>query len=639
MFKNLNIVPKWVVFLMDLLACYFAFMASQFLRNNLSFNGIDLHTISGRILFLLVILAINFVVFKTYDGIIRYTGLQDALKVVYSVLASTAILFIISLFATFLLGNETDISVYFSAVILIINLLVSVLFLIGYRLLVKLFFAYLQYHKLERKNVIIYGAGDAAFATKRVLEHDYSSNVNVKAFIDDDVRKVGKVVDGVRIYHSKDFVQVCEADKTDELIIADFTITAAKKNELVDYCLDHAINVLNVPPIDTWINGQFSTRQLRTLEIENLLERDAIQLSNEELGSQLKNRKILVTGAAGSIGSEIVRQLLKYQPLAIILCDQAETPLHQLELELASDFKTPTRCIPFLCDITNEPRMRELFRKYEPEYVYHAAAYKHVPMMEISAAEAVMNNTMGTKLLADLSLKYKVKRFVYVSTDKAVNPTNVMGSSKRLAEVYIQYLHHINQSVSVDTESEAGTRFIITRFGNVLGTNGSVVGIFKDQIEKGGPVTITHPDITRYFMTIPEACQLVLEAGSMGKGGEIFVFDMGKSVSIVDLANKMIRLYGLIPGKDIEIRFTGLRPGEKLYEELWTGSENLLPTHHEKIMIASHTKPGSENISQAFDHLIELAKNGVDDMLLVAKMKELVPEFLSNNSVFEKLDN
>ena len=633
MFKNLNIIPKWVVFLMDLLACYFAFMASQFLRNNLSFNGIDLHTISGRILFLLVILAINFVVFKTYDGIIRYTGLQDALKVVYSVLASTAILFIISLFATFLLGNETDISVYFSAVILIINLLVSVLFLIGYRLLVKLFFAYLQYHKLERKNVIIYGAGDAAFATKRVLEHDYSSNVNVKAFIDDDVRKVGKVVDGVRIYHSKDFVQVCEADKTDELIMADFTITAAKKNELVDYCLDHAINVLNVPPIDTWINGQFSTRQLRTLEIENLLERDAIQLSNEELGNQLYNQRILVTGAAGSIGSEIVRQLLKYKPQLIILCDQAETPLHQLELELQNNETPSTACIPFLCDITNEARIKELFRKYQPEYVYHAAAYKHVPMMEICAAEAVMNNTMGTKMLADISLQHKVKRFVFVSTDKAVNPTNVMGSSKRLAEVYIQYLHHISHV------NEGATRFIITRFGNVLGTNGSVVGIFKEQIEKGGPVTVTHPNITRYFMTIPEACQLVLEAGSMGKGGEIFVFDMGKSVSIVELAKKMIRLYGLIPGTDIEIRYTGLRPGEKLYEELWTSTESLLPTHHEKIMIASSVKPDVEKIHQSFETLISLAKGGADDMILVAKMKELVPEFVSNNSVFEKLDN
>ena len=633
MFKNLNIIPRWVVFLIDLLGCYFAFIFAHFVKNNLSFQGIDLHTLSGNILILLFVQALVFVAFKTYDGIIRYTGFQDALKVGYSVVAGTALLFILSLFGT-LLRNRLSHPIYFSVVILIINLLFTMLFLVGYRLLVKMFFSYLQYHKLDKKNVVIYGAGDAGFATKRVLEHDYSSNVNVAAFIDDDFRKGGKVVDGVRIYHSKDLEEICTASKVDEIIIADLTVTAAKRNEVVDFCLDNNITVLNVPPIDTWINGQFSSRQLRTIEIENLLERDAIQLSNEELGSQLKGRRILVTGAAGSIGSEIVKQLLRYQPQLIVLCDQAETPLHQLELDLAH-IKTPTRLISFLCDITNEVRMKELFKRYQPEYVYHAAAYKHVPMMEISAAEAVMNNTMGTKILADLSLQYTVKRFVFVSTDKAVNPTNIMGSSKRLAEVYIQYLHHI----SFANQADFSTRFIITRFGNVLGTNGSVVGIFKDQIEKGGPVTITHPEITRFFMTIPEACQLVLEAGSMGKGGEIFVFDMGKSVSIVDLANKMIRLYGLIPGKDIEIRFTGLRPGEKLYEELWTGSENLLATHHEKIMIASSVKPDSENILQSFDTLISLAKNGVDEMLLVAKMKELVPEFVSNNSVFEKLDN
>jgi FlaA1/EpsC-like NDP-sugar epimerase len=634
MFKNLNIIPRWVVFLIDLLVCYFAFIFSHFLKNNLSFQGIDLHTLSGNILVLLFVMSANFIAFKTYDGIIRYTGLQDALKIVYSVVAATALLFILSLFGT-LLRNRIQHSVYFSAVILIINLLFTTIFLIGYRLVVKSVFAYLQYHKLDKKSVIIYGAGDAGFATKRVLEHDYSSNIKVAAFIDDDVRKVDKVVDGVRIFHSKELAAICEAEKVDEVIMADFTITPARKNEVVNFCLDNNIKVLNVPPVDTWINGQFSSRQLRTLEIENLLERDAIKLSNEELGKQLQNRRILVTGAAGSIGSEIVRQLLKYHPQLIVLCDQAETPLHQLELELENSKTPPTRCIPYLCDITNEARMKELFRKYQPEYVYHAAAYKHVPMMEICAAEAVLNNTMGTKMLADLSLQHKVKRFVFVSTDKAVNPTNVMGSSKRLAEVYIQYLHHISQEQSTDP----ATRFIITRFGNVLGTNGSVVGIFKDQIERGGPVTVTHPDITRFFMTIPEACQLVLEAGSMGKGGEIFVFDMGESVSIVELAKKMIRLYGLVPGTDIEIRYSGLRPGEKLYEELWTGTESLLPTHHEKIMIASHTKPDAENIRQSFDALISLAKSGADDMLLVAKMKELVPEFLSNNSVFEELDN
>ena len=511
MFKNLNIIPRWMVFLVDVLVCYFAFMFSLFVRNDLSFGGIDLHSYGTNILVLLLIQSFVFILFKTYDGIIRYTGLQDVLKISYSVVASTALLFILSLVVT-VLQKRLRYPVYFSVVILIMNLLFTLLFLIGYRLLTKLFFSYLQNQKLHKKNVIIYGAGDAGFATKRVLSHDYSSNTHIIAFIDNDVRKSGKVVDGVRIYQATDLEMICQNQQVDEMIIADLALEGHQKHQLVTFCLANGIKVLNVPPVNTWINGQFSSRQLRTIEVESLLEREPIVLSNEELGKQLNNRRILVTGAAGSIGSEIVRQLLRYKPQMIILCDQAETPLHQLELELQNRDANKTPCIPFLCDITNEVRVRELFRRYKPDYVYHAAAYKHVPMMEICASEAVLNNDYGTKVLADISLQYQVKRFVYVSSDKAVNPTNVMGSSKRLAEVYIQYLHEQNH-----TAHEA-TRFIITRFGNVLGTNGSVVGIFKDQIEKGGPVTVTHPLITRYFMTIPEACQLVMEAGAVGKG-------------------------------------------------------------------------------------------------------------------------
>lgn len=630
MFKKINIIPRWIIFLIDLAICCSALLFSYLIRANMAVEAVNLHDLSGNLLILVLINSIVFINFRTYAGIIRYTGVQDALRICYAIVMTTSVLFFISLVA-----SSSGGALLFSNVTLIIYALFSFLFLISYRVLVKYAFSYLRNYKMDRKNVIIYGAGEAGFATKRVLEHDTSSNVNIVAFVDDDARKVGKVVDGIRIHHTMDLQTLTQNQKIDELIIAAFTLAPARKNELVDFCLDHDITVLNVPPLDKWINGQFSTRQLQAIKIENLLEREAIRINNEEIASQISNKRILVTGAAGSIGSEIVRQLLKFNPQTIVLCDQAETPLHQLEMDL-QDSKTGTNCVPFLGDVTNEKRMEELFSQFEPHYVYHAAAYKHVPMMELCPTEAILTNVMGTRIVADLAVKHHAQRFVMVSTDKAVNPTNVMGASKRLAECYVQQLHH-----HIHPQNEGGqhtTKFITTRFGNVLGSNGSVIIRFKDQIEKGGPVTVTHPNITRFFMTIPEACQLVLEAGSMGKGGEIFVFDMGKPVPIVDLAKKMIRLYGLVPGIDIDIKYTGLRPGEKLYEELLTDSENTLPTYHEKIMIAKVRHHQLDNMQQHFEELVELAKRRESSMDMVAKMKELVPEFVSNNSVFESLD-
>lgn len=622
MFKKINIVPRWIIFLIDLGICCFSLIAAYLIRFNLSLSGISLHELSGNLLIVILINSIVFINFRTYAGIIRYTGVQDALRICYAIAMTTSVLFFISLVA-----SNSGGALNFSNTTLIIYALFSFLFLIAYRVLVKYAFSYLRSYKMDRKNVIIFGAGEAGFATKRVLEHDTTSNVNIVAFVDDDTRKVGKVVDGIKIQHTSDLQVLVMGVKIDEIIIAAFTISPAKKNELVDFCLDHDITVLSVPPVDKWINGQFSPRQIQAIKIENLLERDPIRINNAEIASQITGKRILVTGAAGSIGSEIVRQLLKFTPQTIILCDQAETPLHELELEL-QEIPKETHCVSFLGDVTNRDRMEELFSLFEPHYVYHAAAYKHVPMMELCPSEAILTNVMGTRTIADLSIQHQVQRFVMVSTDKAVNPTNVMGASKRLAEAYVQQLHH----------QGSATKFITTRFGNVLGSNGSVIIRFKDQIERGGPVTVTHPNITRFFMTIPEACQLVLEAGSMGKGGEIFVFDMGKPVAIVELAKKMIRLYGMVPGIDIDIKYTGLRPGEKLYEELLMDSENTLPTYHEKIMIAKVRHNPHINFSTEFEDLFALARQNQRTMDMVAKMKELVPEFVSNNSVFESLD-
>ena len=640
MFKKINILPRWIIFLIDILICSFSLIFSYLIRYNLSLESINMHELSGNILILVLINSIVFINFRTYAGIIRYTGVQDALRICYATLMTTSVLFFISLVASNSGGALT-----FSNVTLIINALFSFLFLISYRVLVKYAFSYMRSYKMDRKNVIIYGAGEAGFATKRILEHDSKLNITVVAFIDDDLRKVGKVVDGIKIHHTLDLQAISLAQKIDEIIIAVFDLPPAKKNSIVDFCLDHDIKVLNIPPLDAWINGQFSARQLQTIKIENLLERDPIRINNDKIISQISNKRILVTGAAGSIGSEIVRQLLRYGPQTIVLCDQAETPLHQLELEL-QDIKTSTTCVSFLADIRNEHRMQEMFSLFEPHIVYHAAAYKHVPMMELCPSEAVLTNVNGSRIIADLAVKHHVQRFVMVSTDKAVNPTNVMGASKRLAETYVQTLHHqlsINNADN-DTSNNVGykkspTKFITTRFGNVLGSNGSVINRFKEQIEKGGPVTVTHPNITRFFMTIPEACQLVLEAGSMGNGGEIFVFDMGKPVPIVDLAKKMIRLYGLVPGIDVDIKYTGLRPGEKLYEELLTDNENTLPTYHEKIMIAKVRHSELSDVQLKFEELILLARKKQASMEMVAKMKELVPEFVSNNSIFETLDN
>jgi Predicted nucleoside-diphosphate sugar epimerases len=511
--------------------------------------------------------------------------------------------------------------------------LFSFLILTIYRTIIKIFFLYTKKVNGTRKKTLIYGAGDLGIAVKRTLDHDVRSKNAIIGFLDDNDQKINKVIDGTKIYSSKKFNHLINTLNVEEVIIASHNIPSERKNAITDIALERNVSILTLPPVKKIMNGDLNPNQIQKIKIEDLLERDPIKINDDHILNQTKGKRILVTGAAGSIGSEIASQLGKYEPQMIILCDQAESPLHNLQLDLQDEFPNQVYHT-YIADIRSTKRMRLLFETFKPHYVYHAAAYKHVPMMENHPLEAVQTNVMGTKNLADLAVEFQVEKFVFVSTDKAVNPTNIMGATKRIAEIYVQALNNHLESLS---NGDINTKFITTRFGNVLGSNGSVIPRFRDQIQKGGPVTVTHPEITRYFMTIPEACRLVLEAGAMGQGGEIFVFDMGKSVKIVELAKKMIRLSGFKPNEDIEIKFTGLRPGEKLYEELLNDLENTLPTHHEKIMIAKVRENNYNIVSLKLAELkLRLATQNKNEV--VYQMKLIVPEFKSKNSIYEQLD-
>ena len=509
--------------------------------------------------------------------------------------------------------------------IIIMDFLITLFLIITSRFVVKLLYLESRKQKTDRKNVIIYGSGELGLILKRTLDRDRGKQKAVFAYIDDDPKKVGKRLEGIPIESTNSLAEILEKNDIESVIIGILKPNVEHKNKVVDICLDHGVETLSVPPVESWINGELNAGQIRKIRIEDLLGRKEIKLSKTKISSELNGQRVLITGAAGSIGSEIVRQVLRFSPEQVVILDQAESALYDVHNELIARGKA--NCVKVvIADVSNLARMRNVFDSFKPDLVYHAAAYKHVPLMEDNPSEAVLTNVYGTKILADLADEFNVKKFVMISTDKAVNPTNVMGASKRIAEIYCQALNKSSE-----------TQFVTTRFGNVLGSNGSVIPLFRRQIETGGPLTVTHEDVTRFFMTIPEACQLVLEAGSMGEGGEIFVFDMGESVKIIDLAKKMISLSGLKLNEDIEIKITGLRPGEKLYEELLTSEEGTLPTHHAQIMIGKVKEYEFSDIQSSINELIK-AFDSQDNTQIVSKMKSIVPEYKSNNSEFSALD-
>ncbi len=617
-----NNTPRWLIFLIDVCIIIFSVSLAYLLRFNFSIPENEMQAFPKVLLFVLVVRIIGFFIAKTYAGIVRHTNSQDVVMIFLMILCGSVI-FVLTDIITFYFINKINFIPYS---IIIIDFITSSFVLTSFRVIVKLSYLEFSNSSKEKLNIIIFGAGEAGIISKRVLDRDAGSKYKVLAFIDDDQKKAGKKLEGVKISGFNKLKYLLAEKEIDQLIISVQNLNIKRKKEIIELCLQKNVKVLSVPPVITWINGELSFNQIKKIKIEDLLGRNVIKLNEEKISLELEGKIVLITGASGSIGGELVRQVSRFSCKQIILVDQAESPLFHLELECNEKF--PQVNYEFIiADICNKSRIESIFRKFTPEIVFHAAAYKHVPVMENNILEALQTNIYGSKVLSDLAIEFKVKKFVLISTDKAVNPTNVMGATKRIAEIYIQSL-----------QNNAKTSFITTRFGNVLGSNGSVIPLFRKQIEKGGPITITHPDITRFFMTIPEACQLVLEACTMGKGGEILVFDMGKSVKIVDLAKKMIRLSGLILEKDIKIKFTGLRPGEKLYEELLNNQENTIPTHHPQILIGKVKEYDPKEIVEQIDELIKM--NGSHDQFeIVKKMKEIIPEYISRNSIFEKLDN
>ncbi|MFM2229275.1 MAG: hypothetical protein RL607_533 [Bacteroidota bacterium] len=628
-FQNLGYLPRWLILLFDVCIVLTSGVFTYLLFKGLRLNYVSDEHIYFATLFYLTINIFFFWLYRTYSGIIRHSSLIDALKLFFSQFST----FVAILVFNFIVIIFTKSKVYLTTGAFI-NAVLSFSFLFFFRLIVKQVFDKIFNANADGNKIpaIIFGTDANATAVANALQSENPGKFKILGFVDQDNQNFTKRILNLPIFQIKKSIPVLlKVKNAQAIIIADRSLTKDERSSIVDECIEYGFKVFTLPVVSDWDDQKEISKKIKNFEIHDLLERKPILLDTRMISEYLNDKTILVTGAAGSIGSEIVRQVMNFNPKRIVLLDQAETPLHALSLEISHN--KGIGIVDVVGDVRDYHYMEYIFKTYAPDVVYHAAAYKHVPLMEINPAQAVFTNVLGTKHVADLSNKYNVDRFVMISTDKAVNPSSVMGASKRIAEMYVQSKHFKHKKL----KSERFTRFITTRFGNVLGSNGSVVPLFTKQIQEGGPITITHPEIIRYFMTIPEACQLVLEAGSMGKGGEIFIFDMGKPVKIIDLARKMIRLAGYIPEKDIQIKIVGLRPGEKLYEELLNDSAKNLPTHHDKIMIAMENSADFEEICLKVAALIDTARNGEINQT-VTLMKELVPDFKSMNSVYEKLD-
>ena len=623
-YLSAKVLPIWTILLIDVLIIVVSSLLAYALRYDFRSIFLESSTIDKTIVWTVIVNLVFFRVFRTYSNVLRFSSFIDIMRIFVSLTVSYALLMISSvLLASYLDIRLAPVSVLFMAYI------ISFAIMSCSRIVVKMFYELLNFDGSHSANVFIYGAKEAGVNIAKALRVNLRNHYRLRGFIADEPELINKVMMGVKVFpNDESLIDVLNDRDVHTIIISPAKMEELKKSDMADRLLAHNIKLMTAPPLSEWSGQTLNRTQLKEIQIEDLLQRDPIEIDIHKVASHLEGKRVMITGAAGSIGSEIMRQVASFNPYKLIPVDQAETPLHDIRLELQDRWRD-IDAETIIADISNATRMEDIFKEYQPQYIFHAAAYKHVPMMEDNVSESIQINVFGTRTLADLAVKYGAEKFVMISTDKAVNPTNVMGCSKRICEIYVQ-------SLAKKLQEKGGhvTQFITTRFGNVLGSNGSVIPRFRDQIQRGGPVTVTHPEIIRYFMTIPEACRLVLEAGSMGNGGEIYIFDMGKPVKIVDLAKRMISLSGRT---DVKIEFTGLRHGEKLYEELLNVKELTKPTYHEKIMIATVREYDYDEVKQRIQKLIEVSYT-YDQMQIVAAMKDIVPEFISKNSCFEALD-
>lgn len=623
-YLSVNVLPIWMILAMDVVMIGLSLLLAYALRYDFSSRVLDSATMWRTMWLTMVVSLVFFKMFRTYSSVLRLSSFVDIARIFVALFVSYTAVALACMVAPLV----TDIRLAPVNVILM-AFIINFALMASSRVIVKMMFETIKAGGSSQTNIFIYGAKEAGVNIAKSLRVSMRERYRLRGFIADEPDLYDKLIMGVRVFpNDENLFDILTQKGVKTIIVSPAKRNELKKEENLDRFLKHNIKLLTAPPLSEWNQRGLESGDIKEIQIEDLLQRDPIQIDIRKVASHLEGKRVMITGAAGSIGSEIMRQVATFNPYKLILVDQAETPLHDIRLELMDKWRN-LDAETIVADIANQTRMEAIFEEFRPQYIFHAAAYKHVPMMEDNVSESIQTNVAGTRILADLAVKYKAEKFVMISTDKAVNPTNVMGCSKRICEIYVQSL-----AKKLQKEGEHVTQFITTRFGNVLGSNGSVIPRFKEQIRRGGPVTVTHPEIIRYFMTIPEACRLVLEAGSMGNGGEIYIFDMGKPVKIVDLAKRMISLSGRT---DVKIEFTGLRHGEKLYEELLNVKELTKPTYHEKIMIATVREYDYDEVKDRIQHLIDVSYS-YDQMKIVAAMKDLVPEFISKNSCFEALD-